>query len=95
MPSVTFRYHKIGDKVRISKYKSIVTKGYEANYTEELFKVTKVFRFDPVMYNIEDLDGEEILGKFYEDELSPVDNTDETYKVEKILKRGKGSVWVK
>ena len=27
--------------VRISKYKSIFTKGYEANFTEELFKVAK------------------------------------------------------
>ena len=32
----------VGDLVRISKYKSTFTKGYEANFTEELFKITKV-----------------------------------------------------
>ena len=30
---------KVGDTVRVSKYKSIFTKGYEANFTEEIFIV--------------------------------------------------------
>ena len=80
---------KIGDTVRISKYKSIFTKGYEANFTEELFKITKVIRGDPTVYEIEDLEGEPIIGKFYEEELSGVDKKDDVYKVEKILKRKK------
>ena len=33
---------KVNDMVRISKYDSIFTKGYEANFTEELFKISKV-----------------------------------------------------
>ena len=41
---------RIGDTVRISKYKNIFTKGYEANFTEEIFKIVKVFRGDPNMY---------------------------------------------
>ena len=90
---------KIGDTVRISKYKSIFTKGYEANFTEELFKITKVIRGDPTVYEIEDLEGEPIVGKFYEEELSSVDKKDNVYKVEKILKRktvkGKKMVLVK
>ena len=72
---------KIGDTVRISKYKSIFTKGYEANFTEELFKITKVIRGDPTVYEIEDLEGEPIIGKFYEEELSSVDKKDDVYKV--------------
>ena len=80
---------KIGDMVRISKYKSIFTKGYEANFTEELFKVTKVIRGDPNLYEIEDLEGEPIIGKFYEEELSVVNKKDDVYRVEKILKRKK------
>ena len=32
---------RIGDTVRISKYKNISKKGYEANFTEEIFKIVK------------------------------------------------------
>ena len=28
--------------LRITKYKSIFTKGYEANFTQELFKIARV-----------------------------------------------------
>ena len=90
---------KVDDAVRISKYKSTFIKGYEANFTEELFKVVKVIRGDPNVYEIEDLEGEPITGKFYEEELSGVDKKDDVYRVEKILKRksvkGKKMVLVK
>ena len=58
---------KVGDMVRISKYKSTFTKGYEANFTEELFKVNKVIRGYPNVYEIEDLEGDPIIGRFYEE----------------------------
>ena len=45
---------KVDDTVRISKYKSIFTKGYEANFTEELFKISKVIRGDPKVYELVD-----------------------------------------
>ena len=45
---------KVGDTVRVSKYKSIFAKGDEANFTEELFKVRKVIRGDVNVYEIED-----------------------------------------
>ena len=41
---------KVDDMVRISKYKNTFTKGYEANFTEELFKIAKVIRGDPNVY---------------------------------------------
>ena len=69
IPSPKF---KVGDVVGISKYKHIFAKGYEANFTKEVFKITEVFFGDPTMYKLEDLKGEEILGKFYEEELSAV-----------------------
>ncbi|CAB3990300.1 integrase core domain-containing [Paramuricea clavata] len=81
---------RVDDTVRITKYKNIFTKGYEANFTEEIFKVVKVFRGDPNMYEIESHDGEPIIGKFYEEELSAVDKRDDVYRVEKILRRRKG-----
>ena len=42
------------DTVRVSKYKNIFDKGYESNFTEEIFKVAKVFRGDPNMYELEE-----------------------------------------
>ena len=82
----------LNETVRISKYKNIFEKGYEANFTEEIFKIVKIFRGDPNMYALEDHESEPIIGKFYESELSAVDkrdNGDEVYKVEKTLKRKK------
>ena len=79
----------LGETVRISKYKNIFGKGYEANFTEEIFKISKVFRGDPNMYELEDHEQEPIIGKFYESELSAVDKKDDLYKVEKTLKRKK------
>ena len=86
---------RVGDTVRLSRYKSIFSKAYETNFTEEIFKVKKVLRGDPNMYEIEDHEGEPIIGKFYEEELSRVDKQDDVYRVEKILKRKKGMALVK
>ena len=90
---------RISDTVRISKYKNIFKKGYEANFTKEVFKVVKVFRGDPNIYKIEDHVGEPIIGKFYEEELFGVSKEDNMYRVEKILKKknvkGKNMVLVK
>ena len=79
----------LNETVRISKYKNIFEKGYEANFTEEIFKIVKVFRGDPNMYALEDHESEPIIGKFYESELSAVDKKDDVYRVEKTLKRKK------
>ena len=83
-PLPKFRFD---DTVRISKYKNIFKKGYKANFTEESFKIVKVFRGYPNIYEIEDLDGEPIIGKFYEEELTAVNKHDNVYRVEKILKK--------
>ena len=83
---------RIGDTVRVSKYKSIFGyKGYEANFTEEIFKVKRVLRGDPTVYELEDHEGEPIIGKFYEEELSTVNKRDNTYRVEKYS--GKRTAW--
>ena len=86
---------RIGDTVRVSKYKSVFAKGYEANFTEEIFKVKKVLRGDPTIYELEDHEGEPIIGKFYEEELSSVNKKDDTYRIEKILKKKKNMALVK
>ena len=60
---------KVGDHVRISKYKNIFAKGYTPNWSEEVFVVGKIKNTVPWTYIINDLNGEEIIGTFYEKEL--------------------------
>ena len=60
---------KVVDHVRISKYKNIFAKGFTPNSSEEVFVISKIKNAAPWRYVINDLNGEEILGTFYEKEL--------------------------
>ena len=60
---------KVGDRVRISKFKNIFAKGYAPNWSTEIFIVGKVNYTVPYTYNIKDLNDEEIKGSFYDKEL--------------------------
>ena len=61
---------KIGDTVRISKYKrKTFDKGYTPNWTEEVFVIDEIRPTEPITYKINDLNGEEIEGTFYREEL--------------------------
>ena len=60
---------KIGDIVRVSKYKNIFTKSFVPNWSEEVFAINKVKNTVPWTYVISDLTGEEIVGTFCEKEL--------------------------
>ena len=47
---------KIGDSVRISKYKrKTFDKGYTPNWTEEVFVISEIQPTDPITYKIKDL----------------------------------------
>ena len=60
---------KVGDIVRISKFKNIFAKGYTPNWSKELFIADKINDTVPYAYNIQDLNDEEIIGSFYDREL--------------------------
>ena len=60
---------KVVDHVRISKYKNIFAKGYTPTWSEEAFVIKKIKNTVPWTYVISDLNGEEIIGTFYEKEL--------------------------
>ena len=60
---------KVGDRVRISKFKNIFAKGYTPNWSSEIFIAYKVNDTVPYTYNLKDLNDEEILGSFYDREL--------------------------
>ena len=68
---------KVGDHVRISKYKNIFAKRYTTNWT----------------YVINDLNGEEITGTFYEKELQKIDQQE--FRTEKVIKKKGDELYVK
>lgn len=78
----------IGDRVKISKVKSIFEKGYLANWTEEEFFVDEINeKFTPLMYKLIDYHGNRIDGSFYRYELQKVKRDDDVFLVERIINR--------
>ena len=57
---------KIGDRVKISKYKNIFAKAYTSNWPEDIFVIKIVKRTVPWTCVISDIDREEVAGMFYE-----------------------------
>ena len=84
---------KVGDRVRISKYKNIFAKGYMPNWSEEVFAIKKVKNTVPWTYVINDLNGEEIIGTFYEKELQKT--SQEEFRIEKVIRRKGDKLYVK
>ena len=85
--------YKVGDHVRISKYKNISAKGHVPNWSEEIFVINKIKNTVPWTYAISDLNGEEITGSFYEKELQKTNQKE--FRIEKILKRKGDKSYVK
>ena len=88
--STTF---KIADNVRISKYKNIFVKENTPNWSEEGFVFNKVQNTVPWTYLINDLNGEEIKGSFYEKELQKTDQKE--FRIEKVIKKKGDKLYVK
>ena len=84
---------KVGDRLRISKYKNIFAKGYMPNWSEEVFIIKKVKNTIPWTYVINDLNGEEIIGTFYEKELQKTNQ--EEFRIEKVIRRKGDKLYVK
>ena len=57
---------KVGDHVRISKYKNIFAKEYTPNWSEEVFVISKIKNTVLWTYVVNDLHGEVITESFYE-----------------------------
>ena len=81
---------KVGDHVRISKYKNIFAKGYTPNWSEKVFVVSKIKNTVPWTYVINDLNGEEIIGTFYKKELQKTNQKE--FRLEKVIKRKGGKL---
>ena len=75
---------KVGDQVRISQYKNIFAKGYTPNWSEEVFVIKEFKNTVPWTYVTSDLNGEEIIGTFYEKELQKTNQ--EEFRIEIVTK---------
>ena len=60
---------KVNDRVQITKYKDIFSKGYNENWWRKVFIINFVFKTNPWTYEIKHLNGEKIIWSFYEKEL--------------------------
>ena len=79
--------------LRISKYKNIFAKVYTPNWSEEVFVVKKVRNTVPWTYVINDLNGEEIIGTFYEKELQKTNQQE--LRIGKVIKKKSNQLYVK
>ena len=85
----------IGQFVRISQEHRVFDKGYKPQFSEEVFKIvrryTDPFSSDINVYYLEDLKGEAVKGKFYEQELIVVEKPKKIVK--SVLKRKRDKVF--
>ena len=80
--------YPVGTLIRFTMLKSPFHRGYSAINTDEVFKIIAIDkRFPKVpLYEISSLDGEKLIGKWYNHEISKV-NFDTKFSIKKIVKR--------
>ena len=77
---------RVGDKVRISKYKrNVFDKGYTPNWTEEVLIIEKIQNTKPITYKLKDQNNEEIKGSFYEPEILKAEQ--DVFRIDKIIRK--------
>ena len=91
--NVTKPKFKVGDHVRISKYKNIFAEWYTQNWSEEVFLVSKIMDTVPSTCVISNLSGGKIAGSFYVKELQKTNQNE--CRIEKVIKRKGDKLYVK
>ena len=84
---------KVGNHVRISKYKNIFPKRYTPNQSKEVLEIKEVKNTVPWTYIISDLKGEEIVGTFNEKELQKTNQ--QKFSMEKVIQKKDDKLYVK
>ena len=74
-------------------FKNVFAKGYTSKWSEEIFIIKKIKNTVPCTYIISDLNGEEIVGSFYEKELQKTNQKE--FRIEKVIKRKGNDLYVK
>lgn len=81
---------QLGPYVRISKAKSVFDKGYQPNWTGEVFKVKqRIAQADKNVFTLEDTSGtgDPLVGRFYPEELQSVSyDPDAPQPIERIIR---------
>ena len=79
--------YDVGDRVRIAMQRRPFRKGYLGDWSLEIFEIAARMPTTPVTYELRDLAGEIIKGRFYEPEIQKVRKSDgEHFDVDEILK---------
>ena len=73
--------------------KLVFAKGCTPSWSEEIFVVSKIKNTVPWTYVINDLNGEEVIGTFYEKELQKTNQHE--FRIEKVIKRKSDKLHVK
>ena len=84
---------KVGDHVRISKYKNIFAKGYTPNWSEEVFVINKIKNTATWTCVINDLNGEGSIGSFYEKEFQEINQKE--FRIAKVIRKKGDKLYVK
>ena len=80
----------VGDSVRIYKERGTFHRGYNEDFTEEIFTITKVLRNLPVpRFKIKEYSGNDVIRNFFQDELIHY-NPPEFYEIDVLDTRGMG-----
>ncbi|GBM66108.1 hypothetical protein AVEN_169775-1 [Araneus ventricosus] len=79
---------KVDDTVRINRWKGRFEKGYENNWSREIFTVHQIIPRIPIVYKLQDLNNNVIKGTFYETEMQKVVDSG-YYPLEKVIRKGK------
>ena len=84
--AVKFQYD-VGDRVRVTYKRTPFDRGYQENYTEEIFTILRRYKTHPPRYKLKDYTNEPIKGSFYEPELQKAYVDENTvYNIEKVLR---------
>lgn len=81
------KWFKVGDYVRVSCAKKVFAKGYEKEWTDEIFMIKSVITrpASPVTYKLQDYEETPIEGVFYHEEIQRVAKP-KVFSVEKVLR---------
>jgi len=82
--------YNVGNRVRIAMQRQSFRKEYLGKWSQEIFEIASRLPTTPVMYELRDLSGELIKGRFYEPEIQKtLKSDDEHFDVDRTLKTQK------
>ena len=84
---------EVGDHVGILRYKNIFANGCTPNWSEETFVIKKVKNSIPWTNVINDLNGTEIIGRFFEKELQKTNQRE--FRTKKVIKKKGDKLFIK